>query len=105
QSHLICTLLPYTTLFRSASYATACSEKLRKQGSNCREISVFIQTNRHRQDQAQYNRSITVKLPYATNSAIELTKFALRALGKIFREGFAYKKAGVIVQDFTPSEA
>lgn len=90
---------------RVASYATACSEKLRKQDSNCREISVFIQTNRHRQDQAQYNRSITVKLPYATNSAIELAKFALRALGKIYREGFAYKKAGVIVQDFTPIDA
>lgn len=90
---------------RVASYATACSEKLRKQGTNCREISVFIQTNRHRQDQAQYNRSITIKLPFATNSAIELTKFALLALGKIFREGFAYKKTGVIVQDFTPIEA
>src|SRR5690606_11525111 len=90
---------------RVASYATACSEKLRKQGTNCRRISAFTQTTRHRQDQAQSNRSITITLPFATNSAIELTKFALLALGNIFREGFAYKKTGVIVQDFSPIEA
>jgi len=89
---------------RVASFASACSEKLRKQGSNCREVSVFLLTNRHRQDLAQYNRSITIQLPYATNSAIDLTKYALIALRKIYRDGYAYKKAGVIVQNFTPAE-
>lgn len=89
---------------RVSTFAVSCSEKLRKQGSNCSELSLFILTNRHRQDQPQYNRSITIKLPYATNSAIELSKYANKALGLIFKKGFAYKKAGVIVQKFTPSD-
>ena len=60
---------------------------------------VFIQANRHRQDLPQYSRSIAVKLPFPTNSSIELSKFAVQALKQIFKEGCAYKKAGVIVQD------
>jgi DNA polymerase V len=43
-------------------------------------------------------------LPFATNSSIELSKFANLALQKIFMKGFHYKKAGVIVQDFTSEE-
>jgi len=63
---------------------------------------VFIHTNRHRKDLPQYSRNIVLKLPYPTNSNIELAKFALQGLDKIFKKGFAYKKAGVIVMDFTP---
>ena len=63
---------------------------------------VFVNTNRHRDDQPQYNRSYVVKLPFATNSNIELAKFALYALEKIFVEGYSYKKAGVVVMDIKP---
>lgn len=63
---------------------------------------VFIHTNGHRKDLPQYSRNIVVKLPFPTNSSIELTKFATQALKHIFKQGFHYKKAGVIVQDFTP---
>jgi DNA polymerase V len=45
-----------------------------------------------------------MKLPYPTHSSIELAKFAKQALDKIYREGYAYKKAGVIVMDFTPED-
>jgi DNA polymerase V len=40
-------------------------------------------------------------LPFPTNSSIEISNFALQALSIIFREGYEYKRAGVIVQDFT----
>ncbi len=65
---------------------------------------VFIHTNGHRKDLSQYSRNIVVKLPFPTNSSIELAKFATQALEKIFRNGYCYKKAGVIVMDFTPEE-
>jgi DNA polymerase V len=65
---------------------------------------VFIHTNFHRKDLPQYSRNIVIKLPYPSNSNIELTKFVNIALKKIYKEGYAYKKAGVIVMDFTPED-
>lgn len=89
---------------RVAGFAVACAAKLRAQKSCCRSIMVFIHTNGFREDQEQYSRNIVIKLPFATNSSIELAKFAIQALERIFKEGYAYKKAGVIVMDFSPEE-
>jgi DNA polymerase V len=89
---------------RVKSFAISCAEKLRKQKSSCNSILVFIQANVNRKDLDQYSRSIVLKMPYATNSSIELAKFANIALEKIFRPGYRYKKAGVVVMDFFPEE-
>ncbi len=89
---------------RIATFAASCAEKLRSQGSCCNTLIVFVYGNRHRPDLPQYGRNIVVKLPFPTNSSIELVKFANRALEKIFREGYFYKKAGVITMDFTPED-
>ena len=89
---------------RVATFAVSCAEKLRKQKSCCNTIMVFVHTNRHRNDLPQYSRNIVVKLPYPTNSAIELAKFAKQALHYIFKDGYHYKKAGVLVMDFTPQD-
>jgi DNA polymerase V len=89
---------------RVATFAVSCAEKLRKQKSCCNTIMVFIHTNGHRKDLPQYSRNIVVKLPFPTNSAIELAKFAKQALHYIFKEGYHYKKAGVLVMDFTPQD-
>ncbi len=90
---------------RITTFAAFCAEKLRKQHTCCNSLMVFIQTNRHRKDLPQYSRNIVVQLPFATNSSIELSKFANMALEKIFKKGYQYKKAGVIVQDFTEEDA
>ncbi len=89
---------------RVSTFAVKCSEKLRKQGSCCNAIQVFITSNFFREDLPQYSNSISVKLPFATNSAIELANYATAALEKIYRPGFQYKKAGVFVLDFTPED-
>lgn len=86
---------------RIVTFTVTCAEKLRKQGSFCSSLMVFLRTNRFRKELGQYNRSIVIQLPYPTNSSIELTHFAVMALKKIYKAGFAYKKAGVIIQDFT----
>lgn len=86
---------------RVSTFAASCAEKLRKQNSCCSSLMVFIHTNRHRKDLPQYSRNMVLKLPFPTNSSIELAKFATQALKRIFKTGYAYKKAGVIVQDFT----
>lgn len=87
---------------RIVTFAVSCAEKLRKQNSCCNSLRVFIHTNEHRKDLPQYSRNMVIKLPFPTNSSMELATFANLALQKIFREGYHYKKAGVIAQDFTP---
>ncbi len=90
---------------RISTFAFTCAEKLRAQHTCCRSLMVFIHTNGHRKDLPQYNRNIVLKLPFATNSGIELSKFATQALKHVFKEGYTYKKAGVIVQDIIPEDS
>lgn len=89
---------------RISTFASSCAEKLRKQNSCCNSLMVFIHTNGYRKDLPQYSRNIVIKLPFPTNSSIELAKFAKQALKRIFKQGYAYKKAGVIVQDFSQAD-
>lgn len=89
---------------RVSTFAVTCAEKLRKQKSCCNAMMIFIHSNFHRKDLPQYSRNIVLQLPYPTNSSMELAKFAAYGLKKIFKKNIAYKKAGVIVMDFTPEE-
>lgn len=84
---------------RVATFTVSCAEKLRKQGSSCSALMVFIQTSRHQKHLPQYQNSLVIKLPYPTNSSIDLVKFATQALQNIYRKGYSYKKAGVVVLD------
>lgn len=87
---------------RIVTFTTKCAEKLRKQGSCCNSIQVFVATNFYRKDLPQYSNSICIKLPFATNSTFELAEYAVVGLEQIFKKGYAYKRAGVFVMDFTP---
>jgi DNA polymerase V len=89
---------------RVVTFAVSCAEKLRQQHSCCNAMLVFLHTNEHRKDLPQYSRNIVLNLPYPTNSGIELAKFAITALNKIFKQGYHYKKAGVIVMEMTPED-
>ena len=87
---------------RVSTFAVTCAEKLRKQKSACNAILVFIHTNGYRKELQQYGRSIVVKTDYPTNSSIDIVKYAVKGLKAIYKEGYQYKKAGVIVMDLTP---
>ncbi|MEL4306913.1 Y-family DNA polymerase [Joostella sp. CR20] len=87
---------------RVSTFASSCAEKLRKQQSACNAIMVFIHTNGHKKEQAQYSKNIVVKLPYASNSDITLSSYAIKALEAIYKQGYAFKKAGVIVMGIVP---
>lgn len=88
-----------------ANYAARCAAKLRKQKSVCSVISVFIQSNHFREDLEQYDQSLSYTFPTATSSTIELVGVATRILEVIFRKGIHYKRAGVMVSEFSPSNA
>ena len=85
-----------------SSFASACAGKLRQQGSVAGCITVYILTNFFREDLPRYYNSITIRLPEATDGTMELVQEALKGLKQIYRKGFLYKKAGVIVGDIVP---
>ena len=82
-----------------ASHASACSRKLRQDHTCATKVHVFIQTNPHRGEDQQYFTGITIPLTVATSTSHEIVKFALRALQMIYKPGYKYMKAGVMVLD------
>lgn len=89
---------------RIATFAFSCAEKLRKQKTHCNSLVVFIRTNGFNKNEPQYYKSIIVKLPFATHSSIDLVNYANKGLEVIFKKGYKYKKAGVIVNDLLPED-
>ncbi|MBN1256510.1 MAG: Y-family DNA polymerase [Planctomycetes bacterium] len=87
-----------------ANYAARAGEKLRRQQSVARGIYVYIRTNRFRDDPQYANASAGGLLP-ATSQNDELIRQALDCLHRIYRPGYLYKKAGVLLMDITSQRA
>ena len=83
-----------------ASYIAIAAEKLRDQGSLAGMVQVYIRTNPHK-DSPQYQRGLTIPLPDPSNDTLYLTRAALWGLGRIYRHGFAYQKAGIVLMNLT----
>lgn len=83
------------------NYVSRAAEKLRMQGSVAGAMNVFIYTNRFRDVSEQHCESRLVKLSSPTDSTLELAALASRELTFLFRNGFAYKKAGVVLSDIS----
>lgn len=80
-----------------ANYAARCAEKLRKQDTVASIVGVFLNTNYFRDDLPQYFQFKELNLPTATNSTSTIVKAAHEVLNDVFKSGYQYKKAGVIV--------
>lgn len=87
-----------------ATFASLCAEKLRRQKSCATSLMVFIHTNNFREDLPQYYQNCVIELPVPTNFTAEIVHYALEALKKIFKEGYQYKKAGVMICSIVPDE-
>ncbi|WP_422419100.1 translesion error-prone DNA polymerase V subunit UmuC [Pseudomonas sp. GZD-222] len=80
-----------------ATYMMRASEKLRAQGSVCKKLRVSIRTGMFNPDEAKYANGVIVDLPYPTDDVRLLTKAAVDALDRVFRPGFKYSKAEVLL--------
>jgi DNA polymerase V len=87
---------------RIATFTVCGAEKLRKQKMACQAMLVFFSGNRFDKDYFSLSVSKVVKLPFASNSNLELVSFASAAANDIFQQGGSYKRAGVILMDFIP---
>lgn len=84
------------------TYATRAAEKLREQGSRCRHVSVFIATGRYG-DEPQYANTSSNVSEYPTGDTRDIAGLAMRGLDLIWRDGFRYAKAGIMLGDFYQS--
>ncbi len=73
------------------------AEKIRTDKQTTRAVTIFIRTSPFDKNRKYYSNSITIELPVATNNSIELVKTAISGLGKIYKYGYFYQKAGVIL--------
>ena len=85
----------------SVFVANACA-KLRAQNSHAALIQVFLMTNRFRDDQPQYNPSMAVPLPMATNDSLVINRWVQHVSELLWRDGHKYKKAGIMLGDISP---
>jgi DNA polymerase V len=85
-----------------ASHLCRAAEKLRAQHLDAGAVMVMIRTNPFKPTDPQYQRSVTVPLPSPTSDSRVLIAAAHAVLGRIFRAGLAYQKAGVMLSELVP---
>lgn len=85
------------------SYAMRATEKLRRQSSVAGAVHVFITTSPFREKDPQYSQGLTIPLPDATSNTLKLVKAVLWGLKRIYRPGYRYAKAGVMLMDLAPA--
>lgn len=79
-------------------------EKLRVQWACANVLTVFLHTNRFREDLPQYHPTLNMALPVATSDGVELPRYALAALKALYKPGYLYKKARVLVTGIVPDD-
>lgn len=82
-----------------ATYMMRASEKLRAQKSLCKKVRVSIRTGMFNPEEAKYANGVLIDLPYPTDDVRLLTKAAVDALDRVFRSGFNYSKAEVLLMN------
>ncbi len=99
-------LADYNELLASlTTFAAIASQKLRYQKSVCLELYVFIYTNKFKENTPQQFESAIFNFPTATDNLLEISKATSHLLSTIFRKGYSYKKAGVILSKIVPSNS
>ena len=80
-----------------ATYMMRASEKLRAQNSLCKKVRVSIRTGMFNPEEAKYANGVVIDMPYPTDDVRLLTKAAVDALDRVYRPGFKYSKAEVLL--------
>ena len=84
-------------------FSARSAEKLRQQKLTTQAMTVFIQTSPFDTSRPQYSNSATTEFITPTNDSAQLIEAAHHGLHRIFRKGFSYQRAGVLLPDLLPS--
>lgn len=98
---------PVTSLMELQEAITAftcrAAEKLRQQDSHSGVVMAFIRTSPFRKQDAQYSGYRMIKLLEPTSDSAKITQAALAVLRAIYKPGFNYAKAGVMLMELSPA--
>ncbi len=81
------------------NFAARCAKQLRDEHTLASSVAVYVRGDHFREDLPFYSNSCQVRLMTPTSGTPEIVAAALQAFHNIFREGFYYRKAGVMVSD------
>jgi DNA polymerase V len=84
-------------------YVSRAAEKLRRQNSFAGSLYVYIRTSPFREKDPQYSNGLTIKLPSPTDNTSKLVNIALWGLKQIYRPGYNYAKAGIMLGELVPA--
>jgi DNA polymerase V len=84
-------------------YAERAAEKLRGERQYCRHIAVFVKTSPFAVNETYYGNVASEKLMNPTRDTRDIIAAAVKSLDRIWLNGYRYAKAGVMLNDFTPT--
>lgn len=84
------------------TYTARAAERLRADGSVAGRLQVWVSSNPFKADAVRYHRAAGLTLPVATDDTLTLSAAATQSLRAVWRDGVAYKKAGVMLLDLAP---
>lgn len=90
---------------RISDFAGICASKLRKDGTAARELGIFLETSRFRKDLPQYYPFARTRLDCAVSNTPEIVSAAVALLNSVWKDGFGFKRAGVIVDEIESASA
>ncbi|HDR9280162.1 TPA: Y-family DNA polymerase [Burkholderia vietnamiensis] len=80
-------------------FTSTAAERMRKQSLKAGQVHVFVQTSAFRVKDKQYSAAVTIPLTTPTSDTLRLVDAALHGLKRIYKPGFKYAKAGVMLLD------
>ena len=86
------------------THCLTAAEKIRADGQLTKNITVFIRTSPFDKYRKYYSNSASIDLPIATNNSLELVKNAIEGLKTIYKYGYFYQKAGVILNNLVEAK-
>jgi DNA polymerase V len=96
-------VMDYASLAESVSlYMSRAAEKLRKQNAYAGSVYVYIRTSPFKEDQPFYSNGLTIPIPSHTDDTRQLVTAALWGLKRIYKAGYHYAKAGVMLSELVP---
>ena len=84
-----------------SNFAVRAAEKLRSEKQKCSQVSVFVRTSPFNKNKPQHSDLKTIGLLTPTNDTRDILTATRKGLLPVFRPGYDYAKAGIILNKFS----
>lgn len=92
------------TLWEAVAYfAACCAERLRAQNSVAIMVSVYVRGDVYKEKEPFYSNTCDIRFETPSCDTAYITQYAMKAFNNIYRDGYKYKKAGVMLTHLEPN--